>query len=62
MVLIVCVILAFIDKMEAFKKLWMFYLILGVIALMLLSGRYDDYGFLLLFVAMLVLIVARRKE
>lgn len=53
--LIICVVIAFIDKMDAFKHRWMFYVILGVIGIMLLTNRYDDYGFILLFIAMLTL-------
>lgn len=59
---VVCVLLAFIDRIQAFKTKTMFYVLSVVVALMILSNIYNDYGFLLLMICLLVMTYSGLKS
>jgi hypothetical protein len=54
-VLIMCVVLAFIDKIHIFQELPMYYFVVGLVTLMIFSNLYNDYGLILLLIAMIAL-------
>lgn len=62
-VVVLSVILTFIDKIEAFHSVMMFYVISAITALMIFSASlstpfttpYVDYGFILLLMSILVM-------
>lgn len=53
--LILCIIIAFVDKLPLFHETYMFYIILGITCMMLYTNLYDDYGFIILLIALLTL-------
>ena len=62
-VLVISIVLSFIHRLDAFKSLMMYYVLVGVLLLMMHACNcdtefhcaYTDYGFVLLIMAMLVL-------
>lgn len=57
-VFVLCLLLAFIDRIEAFKKKQIFYLTCAVFAFVVWSNVYNDYGMLLLLIAVIVMTYA----
>lgn len=52
---IISVVLAFIDKIPRMHRKDVYYALCAIIALMLVSNTYNDYGMLLLVIALLVM-------
>ena len=59
---ILCLLIVFIEEIDIFKNVLSFYIVLFMIFLMVSSNIYDDYGFLLLLIALLILIYVRTKR
>lgn len=52
---IMSVILTFVDRINVLKMKYMFYCLLIIIICIILSNVYNDYGLLLLLIALLVM-------
>ena len=52
---IMSVILTFVDRINVLKTKYMFYCLLIIIICIILSNVYNDYGLLLLLIALLVM-------
>ena len=61
-VLIMCVVLAFIDKIQVFHEMFMYYFTVLIVLMILISNLYNDYGLVLLLIAMLVLTFNNLKK
>lgn len=59
---ILCLLIVFIEEIDIFKNVISFYIVLFIIFLMVSSNIYDDYGFLLLLIALLILIYVQTKK
>lgn len=53
--LIMCIIIAFIDKVDIFSEMYIYYVMMIVLGLMIYSAKFDDYGFILLFICLYLL-------
>lgn len=49
---LMCVVLAFSDSIGIFKELWMYYVLCGLAVFMVFTDAYNDFGLVLLLIAM----------
>ena len=63
--LILCVIIAFADKIDILQQIHVYYIMMGILGLLIYNNKYDDYGMLLLFMALFLVTynnIARGKQ
>lgn len=53
--LVLATILAFIEHLPLFQKVYMLYVIIFIIGLMIISNNYNDYGYMILLIAVFIL-------
>lgn len=59
---LMCVLLSFIDRVDIFEKVWMYYVLCALVLFMVFVNTYNDFGFLLLLIAMLSMTVVTTRK
>jgi Na+/H+ antiporter NhaD/arsenite permease-like protein len=54
--LVLAVILAFSKEVDILQKVEMYYVLLGLVGMMLYVSKFDDYGLFLLTIALLLIV------